>query len=213
MDVYIKPYDKAKIVGRKLVYLKDISEVYAGNKQLANIGDTVVFTVPKEEGEIYLLSVMNIIKKISVAYPDVTVSNVGETDIIVEYLPQEKKENKMLLYTKVAFIFLVLVIGASTTIMFFHSDAQIPTVFENYYYIFFGENSDMPKIMTIPYSIGLAVGIMVFFNHFSKFYLTHDPTPIGVEMTTYEQDTDAAVIDNLQKEQKEQKEKKGRSGD
>ena len=42
--------------------------------------------------------------------------------------------------------------------------------------------------MEIPYSIGLAVGITVFFNHCSKRKLTTDPTPIEVEMTTYEEE-------------------------
>ncbi len=203
MDIYIKPYGKAKIIGRRLVYLKDIAEVYVGGQQIGNIGETVVFSIPEEQEKLYLLSVIDIIKKISNSYPNMTVSNVGEMDIIIEYLPKEKKENKMLLYSKVAFVFLVLMVGASTTIMFFHTDAQLPKVFQNYYYIFFGESNDMPTVMTIPYSIGLALGILVFFNHFSKFYLTHDPTPIDVEMTTYEQDTDANVIDTLAKEKKE----------
>ena len=38
------------------------------------------------------------------------------------------------------------------------------------------------------YSIGLAVGIIVFFNHFSKKKLTKDPTPIEIEMKKYNQD-------------------------
>ena len=42
--------------------------------------------------------------------------------------------------------------------------------------------------MEIPYSIGLAVGIVIFFNHFGKKMLTTDPTPIEVQMTTYEEE-------------------------
>ncbi|HAX34118.1 MAG TPA: stage V sporulation protein AA, partial [Tyzzerella sp.] len=40
-------------------------------------------------------------------------------------------------------------------------------------------------------------GIIVFFNHFSKITLTQDPTPIEIEMTTYEKETNASVIDHL----------------
>ena len=47
------------------------------------------------------------------------------------------------------------------------------------------------------YSLGLAAGIIVFFNHFSKITLTQDPTPIEIEMTTYEKETNASVIDHL----------------
>ncbi len=203
MDIYIKPVEKVQIVGRKLVYLKDIAEILVGGQTESDMGSIVVFKIPKDGKETYLISVMDVIKTITNHLPDATVSNVGEMDILVEYCPVAKKENKALLYLKVAFVFIVLVAGASTAIMSFHTDAEIPKVFENYYYIFFGKNNDMPKIISIPYSLGLGAGIIVFFNHFSKFYVTNDPTPIEVQMTTYEKDTIASVVDTLNKESKE----------
>ena len=68
---------------------------------------------------------------------------------------------------------------------------------ENMYYLFFEESKEVPKLLSIPYSIGLGLGIIVFFNHFSKITLTQDPTPIEIEMTTYEKETNASVIDHL----------------
>lgn len=87
-----------------------------------------------------------------------------------------------------------------TAIMSFHSDAQMPAVFQNMYRIFFGIEATKPYIIYIPYSIGLAVGIIVFFNHFGLKKITEDPTPIEVEMTTYEKESDESVIDRLEKE-------------
>lgn len=74
---------------------------------------------------------------------------------------------------------------------------QLPLIFENMYYLFFEESKEVPKLLSIPYSIGLGLGIIVFFNHFSKITLTQDPTPIEIEMTTYEKETNASVIDHL----------------
>jgi stage V sporulation protein AA len=91
----------------------------------------------------------------------------------------------------------VLFVGAATTIMCFHTDVQLPLIFQNIYYIFYGENREMPAILSIPYSIGLGLGIIIFFNHFSEASLTEDPTPIEIEMTTYEKETNASVIDFL----------------
>ena len=48
--------------------------------------------------------------------------------------------------------------------------------------------------------LGLAVGIIVFYNHFMGRKLSDDPTPIEVQMSTYEKDTADSVIDNLNKE-------------
>ena len=130
-------------------------------------------------------------------YPNAAVNNVGETDILIEYLPQAEGRNLLWVWTKVAFVSLVLFVGASTTIMCFHSDTQLPLIFENMYYLFFEESKEVPKLLSIPYSIGLGLGIIVFFNHFSKITLTQDPTPIEIEMTTYEKETNASVIDHL----------------
>ena len=46
------------------------------------------------------------------------------------------------------------------------------------------------------YCLGLAVGILVFFNHIGKKKITSDPTPIQVEMRKYEKDVDTAFIEN-----------------
>jgi len=100
---------------------------------------------------------------------------------------------------RVCLVGFTLFVGAATTIMCFHTDTQMPLIFQNYYYMFFGENVDMPAIVSIPYSIGLVVGVMVFFNHFAKFKVTDDPTPIEIEMTTYEKETNTSVIDKLNK--------------
>ena len=63
----------------------------------------------------------------------------------------------------------------------------------------------MSALLSIPYSIGLGMGIIIFFNHFSKFSLTDDPTPIEIEMTTYEKETNASVIDFLEKKRNEKR--------
>ena len=84
--------------------------------------------------------------------------------------------------------------------MSFHSDAQMSTVFENYYYIFFGERIENPAIINLPYAFGLAVGIIVFFNHLGNKKLTSDPTPIEVELSVYEDDVNTNIVDTLNKE-------------
>ena len=196
MDIYIKPVEKVQIIKKREVQLQDVAAVYM-SEQTAAAEQLVVFRIPQEEKKVYLLSVLELIGVLQQAYPKAHISNVGEADILLEYLP--KAEHKCPLWTglKVAFVSLVLFAGAVTTIMSFHSDAQLPLIFENIYYIFFGENQEMPRILSVPYSIGIGMGILIFFNHFSKFYLTEDPTPIEIEMTTYEKETNACVIDYL----------------
>jgi stage V sporulation protein AA len=153
--------------------------------------------INSDEDKCYLVSVIDIIRAINTALPGHTISNLGEMDTVVEFNKKTGKSNTLWQYIKIAFVSLLLLAGSTTAIMSFHSDAQIPIIFENYYYMFFNERIENPMIIDLPYSIGLAVGIIVFFNHFSGKKLTNDPTPIEVEMTSYENQVEDNIIDTL----------------
>lgn len=200
MDIYIKPVKKTAITARKLVYVKDVAEVFSGDYSVDAIKNIVVFKVKNNQPKNYCISVMDIIRAIHNTFPNSTVNNVGEMDIIIQYSPEKQKTNRYIEYLKIAAIFVVLFAGAMTAIMSFHTDGEMPDILKNYYYIFFRETMENPPIMVIPYSIGLGVGIIIFFNHFSRMYITKDPTPIEVQMTTYENETIANIVDTLQRD-------------
>ena len=44
------------------------------------------------------------------------------------------------------------------------------------------------------YAIGLPLGILVFYNHINRRKIKDDPTPIQVEMCTYEEQVNKAMI-------------------
>ena len=124
----------------------------------------------------------------------------GRIDFVYTVDVEVKNENKILEKIKIIFVCTVLFGGAMTAIMSFHSDAQMPAVFQNMYRIFFGVEASKPYIIYIPYSIGLAAGIIIFFNHFGMKKISRDPTPIEVEMTTYAKESVDSIIDRLGKE-------------
>lgn len=199
MDIYIKPVEKVQVVQKRNVLLRDVAEVFLDGQAAGEAETLVVFQIPEAKKRTYLVSVMDIIRELSRRYPGASISNVGEMDILVEYLPEPERKKPLWTAAKVLMISLILFTGASTTIMCFHSDAQLPLIFQNVYYIFFGENREMPAMLSVPYSIGLGLGIIIFFNHFSKISLTEDPTPIEIEMTTYEKEANASIIDALER--------------
>lgn len=212
MDIYVKPVKKASLKERKDVYIKDISEVSAPENLLKKIKNVKVLEIKEDVSRNYLVSIIDIIDAIDKALPGHTINNVGEIDTIVEYSATSKEENKFLQNLKVIFIVIILLAGSTTAIMSFHSDAQISKVFENYYYIFFNERIENPLLLDLPYSIGLAVGIIVFFNHFTGKKITSDPTPIEVEMSTYEANVTDNIIDTLNTEKiKNEENKNGNS--
>jgi len=112
-------------------------------------------------------------------------------------LAKKSPDRTWLKWLKIAFVVVVLFIGSSTAIMSFHTDGQMPKIFEKYYSIFFGQEKTNPGIINIPYSIGLAVGIVVFYNHLMGKKITDDPTPIEVEMEQYDREVTETMVDAM----------------
>jgi len=199
IDIYIKPKKKVTLSGQSAIYIKDVAEVIATAKVTEKINTMKLIDVGREEEKkkSYLVSVTDIIKKIMKSYPDYTVNNVGEIDTLVQHTAHKGKDRSWLKWLKVVFVVIVLFVGSATAIMSFHTDGQMPKIFENYYRMFYGESQSNPKIVNIPYAIGIAVGIIVFFNHFMGKKITNDPTPIEVEMELYEMDVTDTVVEVL----------------
>ena len=213
LDIYIKPVKKASLAEVDKITINDVAEVIATKEVAKKIQQMKLMDI-KIEGKKanFLVSVTDIIKAIQKKYPDYTVNNVGAQDTVVQYATHKSKDIAWWKWLKIAFVVLILLAGSSTAIMSFHTDGQIPKVFENYYRIFFGEHTSNPLIIDIPYAIGLAVGILAFFNHFMGKKITDDPTPIEVEMALYETEVNETVLDVLNTQKGTDKEGSAQNG-
>ena len=152
--------------------------------------------VKKQEKNVFqVFSILKIIELIHEDYPNVDVTNEGEQDFIVEYIPNPDKP-KWLEVVKVVLLCIVIFFGSAFTIMAFNNDVSVPDIFSKLYLQIMGRESSGMTELEVSYCIGLSLGIMVFFNHIGKKKITADPTPIQVEMRKYEQDIDTAFIEN-----------------
>lgn len=149
----------------------------------------------KEKNVFQVFSILKIIELIHEDYPNVDVTNEGEQDFIVEYIPNPDKP-KWLEVVKVVLLCIVIFFGSAFTIMAFNNDVSVPDIFSKLYLQIMGRESSGMTELEVSYCIGLSLGIMVFFNHIGKKKITADPTPIQVEMRKYEQDIDTAFIEN-----------------
>ena len=141
-----------------------------------------------------VISVTKVIEEIHRIYPALEVVNLGETDVIMEYRSGKPRQAEQM--AKTVLLCVLLFIGAGFAIMAFHNDISITEVFERFYLQVMGREKPQVSVIEISYSIGLAVGILFFYNHFGNKKFTHDPTPMQVEMRKYEQDVDTTIIEN-----------------
>lgn len=176
------------------VTLKDVAEVYCADTNLANKAKAVAITSLKKEGERKVLSVLYIMEQIEKALPDAVMESIGEIDVIVEWEKPLKME-----ILKIAAVSLIAFFGTAFTIMAFHNDIGIRSVFEEIYHITRGTAPEGVGVLEVCYCLGLFLGITVFFNHIGKKTFTDDPTPVSVAMHNYEKDVNQAIVENAER--------------
>ena len=96
-------------------------------------------------------------------------------------------------WLKTAVIGVIIFFGSSFSIMAFHNDIGLVELFAQIYEQVIGYEPEHVGGLEIGYSVGLAAGILVFFNHFSLKKRENDPTPLQVEMNKYEQDIEDTI--------------------
>jgi stage V sporulation protein AA len=200
--VYIKPEKNTEIYENR-VTLGQVAKVYCRDAGIqSGCQGLELMKISSEKETCYVCSVVKAVELIQKRYPQTEVENLGETDFIISYKPNPQKIRAWD-RLKTALICLVVFAGAAFAIMTFNNDGDVASVFGRIYELIMGTASDGKTGLELGYSLGLPVGILVFFNHFAGKKLTKDPTPIEVQMRLYEDDVDSTLIQNASREEAE----------
>ena len=195
--LYIK-LEQNITVNEPMIVIGHIAQMWCKDKDVLSRCMALKLTnIPTQKGR-YLYSVFDVVQLIQQNYPDVEVENLGETDFIVEY-GLNQKGNKIWEWVRTLFISIIIFFGAAFAIMTFNNDVGVSDVFQKIYHLVTGAESNGFTAIEIGYSIGLPLGILVFYNHFSKKKVTSDPTPLEVEIRLYEQDLNTAIIKDAER--------------
>lgn len=184
------------------VYLKDIAEINCSTKPVENKVKTLRLPteIVKGPGR-YVFSIFDVIEVIQKEYPNLTISNLGEADFILT-VEKEKKFDDAVGWVKTAFVCFLSFFGAAFSIMAFNNDIDVTKLFGQLYETFTGTPSNGFTLLELSYSLGVGLGILIFFHHFSKKKGGSDPTPLEVEMRTYEDEIDLALIESGNRKEK-----------
>lgn len=196
--VYLKAQQQKEVNVIK-VKVADICQVWCKDKTcMDRVNNITLYEFkPREEKRTYkkVFSILDVIDKISEVFPDVTVISLGESEFVVEYTSKiggTGWKNA----AKIVMVCVLVFFGSAFTIMAFNNDISITGVFEHFYSQILGKEKPVFSELELFYSIGLAVGIVVFFNHIGNKKLSDDVTPIEVEMNKHRKDTYETIIDS-----------------
>lgn len=199
--VYLKAQQNAEVM-EKDVYVRDIASVYCSDSNVKiKIKELKIYQFHEEDEKRQVISALKVIELIEKECPEVMVFSIGENETLIEFVSVNKYKGSIQTL-KLIFVALISFFGTGFTIMAFHNDININKLFARVYEMVMGYPSDGYSILELSYSVGLALGIMLFFNHIGGKKLTGDPTPIEVEMRIYEGDVNQSLMEAADREGK-----------
>jgi len=207
VNVYLKCLRSAKVSGED-AYLKDVCNLRCADVLLsAKLKAIKVHHFQKDAPKRHVVSTLRLVELMEEVCPQITVEVIGETDVLLERV-KEKQPSRAFTAIKIAVVCLVSFLGTAFTIMAYHNDVGINAIFMQAYGMLLNENPKGSNAMEIAYSIGVALGMLLFFNHAGGKTITEDPTPIQVAMRNYEKDVDHALMETAERESFEEENQK-----
>lgn len=187
--VQVKPHD--------VVLIGDVAQMIAtDDRLLEKIKQLPLYRIQPHDKNIVIIDVMKVIEAILRFDRALDVQTVGPAQTIIEVM-YEKKHVPFLYFL---LVWLLLFIGSALAIMNFHEDVSMKETHQHLYTLITGEKAEKPLLFQIPYSLGLGLGMILFFNHVFRKRLNEEPSPLEVEMFNYQQSLDQYVMLHENKE-------------
>ena len=187
---------KGKVTAKhtKSILLKDLADISAEEGIKQNL-ENLVYPIDTREKNNILISAISIISFIKKKFHNVDLIVVGKTDVLINFV-DEKADRDRYKIVRVILVCFLLFIGSITAIINFHSDVDMKQAHKVIYKVITGVETDKLLLLQIPYSLGIGVGMAVFFNNVFSKKINEEPTPLEMEMYTYRQNVDEYIKNN-----------------
>lgn len=199
--LYLRLRKRLAVKPGAVITLGDICLLYWDGEREKSLGKLPVYRVKEQDGNLLVIDIMQVVAKLRGMLPEVPLEIQGAAQIIVEIQSGRRSPHLLL----VSFVWLVLFIGSGLTIMNFHTDVSMLQVHQRLYYLITGQQASQPLLMQIPYSLGLGLGMILFFNHIFRKRINEEPSPLEVELFLYQQNLDQYYIMHENKENEKTK--------
>ncbi len=195
--------EQSTMVASRKVHIGDIATIFCINQDISyQVKNTEIFVFPNTEQDQAVVSVMKLIELINTAFKPVSVESIGSPETIV-YYRNLSSMHKLNGKVKAVLLMVLAFFGTAYSIMSYNGDVGAIDLLKNLYELFTGKTGTEGDIGLsfgiIAYSLGLAIGMIVFFNHGINKKDIDDPTPLQVQMRLYEEDVNKAIIVNSER--------------
>ena len=173
-----------------------IAEIATDPEVEDQVAQIPVGTVQGPLGSLQVISTLDVIKAIRKTNPDAIVPSVPPRSSSPSMDPKAINLWSLLYF---ALIWLLLFIGAGMALMNFHADVGMAQVHRTIYRLLTGRSVLYPLPMQAAYSIGVGLGMAVFFNQLSRRRRA-EPSPLEVEIDCYLENVNKHIIHRAQRQ-------------
>ncbi|KKI93090.1 stage V sporulation protein AA [Bacillus sp. SA1-12] len=194
--VYIRLRHRIQVHPNDVITIDKVALVVGDKELTEQLRELFIHKIKPSDKNMVVIDVMHVIKEIHKFDPHIDVQAIGSSQTVIEIVFEKKKLSPLLFCA----VWLLLFIGAGLAIMNFHEDVSMQQVHQRIHKIVTGKTNTQPLLLQIPYSIGLGLGMVLFFNHLFKKRINEEPSPLEVEIFNYQLDLDKYVAMNENKE-------------
>lgn len=198
--VYLRMRHRVQATPSQVIKVGDVAQIVASEETRKIVSTLPLHQVTSKDKKLIVIDIMKVIQAINLSFPSFQVQTMGAAQAIVEVYFQKKKLKPLYFII----VWILLFVGAGLAIMNFHEDVSMQEVHQRLHKIITGEENPKPLLLQIPYSIGLGLGMVLFFNHLFKKRINEEPSPLEVEMFNYQQALDhyVSIHENSESETK-----------
>lgn len=188
--IYVKMKHHHEANSSADIYIRDVASLAGEETVCENIKNLSLYKVTEEDKNVVIIDILQVINAIHAYDSNIDVQPIGLSHTVVR-VKEKRKPYSFILFL---FTWLLLFLGSGLAIMYFHEDVNMREVHQQIYLMITGNNIEHPWLLQIPYSLGLGIGMILFFNHLFKKKFNEEPSPLEIEMFNYEQSLDQYLI-------------------
>lgn len=174
--IYVQLQNRAKVKMGQRLHLRAVARLIAPQG-----AEDIVLPCPEEQG-VWKLEAIHVTQAVQRAYPQEAITLLGADVCYVHRVKAPHRDLTRPLRTAAAF--LILCLGGALGLAWFHADVDMPRAQFAVYEALTGEEPADSRLITIPYAVGVALGVAVFYALPSR----KATTPLEVKLTEYQED-------------------------
>ncbi|WP_240511837.1 stage V sporulation protein AA [Paludifilum halophilum] len=189
--VYLQMRKRVEARPGQVLRVVDVTRLMA-EKDADVLDQLPVARFTRDQGNYMVIEWMEVVRVIREHDSTLDIRGIGQPYTIVE----QKAKTRVPAGLYVAIVWILLFIGSGLAIMNFHTDVSMKEVHQRIYYLLTGVHHPRPLLLQIPYSLGIGLGMVLFFNRLFKKKFNDEPSPLELEVFLYQENIDQYVIDH-----------------